>query len=60
MTETEARKLDAEGKLARKVMTEKGWYVPRNLGHQTAEFERDVMPAVFRRKPGRPRKVQEI
>lgn len=57
----DAQKLDAEGKLSRRVMTEQGWYVPSTLGVKTlkAAPSHDT-PAVFRRRPGRPRKNQEI
>lgn len=51
----EAQKLDAEGKLQRKVLTEQGWYAPR-LKESPLTAQASSEPAVFRRRPGRPRK----
>lgn len=57
----EAKRLDAEGKLSRRVMTEQGWYVPSTIGVKTLKAAPPSdTPAVFRRRPGRPKKHEEI
>ena len=57
----EAKRLDEEGKLSRRVLTEQGWYIPSTLGVKTLYADPvQQPPAVFRRRPGRPKKAVEI
>jgi len=52
---SEAQKLDAEGRLPRKVMTEKGWYIPIKFG-ASPPLPEPELPAGVRRNPARTRK----
>ena len=56
---SEAQKLDAAGQLRRKVLTEQGWYAPK-MREGVASVQKPDAPAVIRRRPGRPRKNEEI
>lgn len=52
---SEAQRLDAEGRLQRKVMTEKGWYIPKQIGRQEeTPSAKAQAPAVFRRRKQAP------
>lgn len=46
MTVAEAMALDNQAKLERSVMTEQGWYVPRNSFKEQAERRRNGQPAI--------------
>jgi len=52
---SEARALDAQGKLKRKVLTEEGWYLPRYTP-ETAP-ERDTPPPPRILPPAKPRRT---
>jgi hypothetical protein len=59
MKYAEAVRLNAEGKLRHKVLTEQGWYVPTQRTVPAPKHDMGL-PAVFRRKPGRPKKSEVI
>lgn len=59
MKHSEAVKLNSDGKLKKRVMTEKGWYTP-HLKEAPDDAPNEALPAVFRRKPGRPKKAEII
>ena len=54
----EARVLDAQGKLARKVLTEEGWYIPRYTA-ATAPLPASMPPPPRILPPKRTRKTKE-
>ena len=58
----QAQKLNAEGKLTRRVLTERGWYVPKMQDAPAPKHDTDIAapPQVFRRRPGGPKKMDVI
>ena len=57
----EAKRLDDEGKLSRRVMTEHGWYIPSTLGVKVITAAPvQLPPAVIRRRRGPSKKSEEI
>jgi hypothetical protein len=58
MKYAEAAKLNAEGKLTHKVLTEKGWYVPTARVIPAPKPD-ELLPGL-RRRPGRPKKTEII
>lgn len=55
----EARALDEQGKLARKVLTEEGWYLPRYTAATAPVPSPDAPPKALILPPRRGRKTKE-
>lgn len=53
----EARALDEQGKLARKVLTEEGWYIPRYTAATAPSVNTTPPPRIL--PPKRTRKTKE-
>ena len=53
----EARALDEQGKLARKVLTEEGWYIPRYTAATAPSANTTPPPLIL--PPKRTRKTKE-
>jgi hypothetical protein len=58
MKYAEAVRLNAEGKLTHKVLTEQGWYVPTQ--REAPPPEPEMLLPGLRRRPGRPKKAEVI